>query len=260
MPRKRRPRTIRPVRPNAGIQAWYEKQLDRAVNEMHNSIMYWLQAEYRKTGIGQDANPAIMMRWALSRLTKRWQRRFDRMARSLSERFVDKSMRAGDASLRSALKRMDMTVEFQMTESMRTSHEAVVTENVNLIKSIPEHHLNQVETLVMQSVSRGRDVGFLAKQLREQHGVTKRRAAFIALDQTNKSSSVLQSQRQRDLGITQGIWKHSGAGKEPRKSHVAADGKKFDLDKGMLIDGEHIMPAQLPRCRCQWAPVIPGFE
>ena len=112
----------------------------------------------------------------------------------------------------------------------------------------------------LQSVSRGRDLGTLTKELQQRYGVTRRRAAFIALDQNNKATSAMQSARQRALGIRRGRWRHSHAGKEPRISHVKADGKEFDLDKGMFIDGEWIMPGQKIRCRCGWEAILPGLE
>ena len=257
---KKKPKTLRQIRPNAGVQAWYEKQLDKEIERMNRSVLYWLSAEYKKTGMAYDANPAIMMRVILNKLRRRWESTFTRLANRLARRFANKVLRSTDAAFKGALRKQDMTVEFQMTESMRTKYEAVVSENVGLIKSIPEHQLNQVETLVMISVSRGRDVGWLTDQLEERFGVTRRRAAFIALDQSQKATSIINAQRQRDLGITKGIWKHSGAGKEPRQSHIAADGKEFDLDKGMYIDGDWIMPAQLPRCRCSWVAVLPTLD
>ncbi|MCH5894342.1 phage head morphogenesis protein, partial [Salmonella enterica] len=85
---------------------------------------------------------------------------------------------------------------------MNTALQASITENVNLIRSIPQQHLTQVETLVMQSVSRGRDLKTLTDELEKRYGITRRRAALIARDQNNKATSVMQSARQRSVGIT----------------------------------------------------------
>lgn len=260
MSRKKTPRTIRRTIPNAGTRAWYQRQLDDAIKEMHDSVVYWLKASYRKTGIAEDANPAVLMRDAIKKLTGRWRKYFDQMADKLADRFVQRSLDGVEVGLRTAFKDMGLTVEFQMTEAMRASSKAIVFENVNLIKSIPEQYLTQVETLVMQSVQRGRDLGTLSKELQHRYGVTKRRAAFIALDQNNKATSALSAVRQQELGLTKGIWRHSHAGKEPRPEHVAADGKEFDLDKGLFLEGEWVLPGQAPRCRCTWSPVIPGFD
>ncbi|ELZ1101181.1 TPA: phage head morphogenesis protein, partial [Escherichia coli] len=88
----------------------------------------------------------------------------------------------------------------------------------------------------------------------------RRRAETIARDQNNKATAVIQSERQKKLGITKGIWRHSHAGKQPRPSHVKADGKEFDLDKGLYLDGEWVLPGEAINCRCTWSPVIPGID
>lgn len=254
------PPTLRQVRPNAGIRAWYQKRLDEAIDDMQNSVVYWLKAAYRDTPFAQDANPATVMRDAMRRLTQRWERHFDAMADDLARRFADKSLKASDASLRTAMGDMGMTVQFTMSEPMRTAYQGVINENINLIRSIPEQYLTQVETMVMQSVQRGRDLSTLTQDLQSRYGVTKRRAALIARDQNNKATSVMTSARQQSLGVTHGIWRHSHAGAEPRQSHVKADGKEFELAKGMYLDGKWIMPGEEVNCRCGWSPVIPGFD
>lgn len=228
--------------------------------EMHNSTLYWLKAQYRQTGLAQDASPVIMMRVAMRKLSRRWLRKFDLLAAKLAERFTSDVMKNSDASLSSALQQAGFTVPFKMTAEMNNALQATITENVNLIRSIPQQYLTQVETLVMQSVSRGRDLGTLTNQLQQRYGITRRRAAFIALDQNNKATSTMQSARQRALGIRRGRWRHSHAGKEPRPSHVKADGEEFDLDKGMFLDGKWVMPGEEIGCRCTWEAILPGLE
>lgn len=257
---KKNPKTLRRTIPNAGTRAWYQKQLDQAVEDMHESVLYWLRAAYRNTDLAQDANPATLMREAMRKLSSRWLKFFDQIADKLADRFVQRSLTGVETNLRTAFRDVGMTVEFKMTEAMRASSKAIVYENVNLIKSIPEQYLTQVETLVMQSVTRGRDLSTLSQELQKRLGVTKRRAALIARDQNNKATSALTAVRQKELGVTKGIWRHSHAGKEPRPEHVAADGKEFDLDKGLFLEGEWVLPGQAINCRCTWSPVIPGFD
>ena len=103
-----------------------------------------------------------------------------------------------------------------MTTPMNNALQATITENVGLIRSIPERYFTEVEGLVMRSVARGRDLSYLTDELQKRYGITRRRAALIARDQNNKATSVMQAARQKSLGITQGIWRHSHAGKEPR--------------------------------------------
>lgn len=196
----------------------------------------------------------------MRKLSRRWLRKFGLLATKLAERFTSDVMKNSDASLSTALQQAGFTVPFKMTAVMNNALQAIITENVNLIRSIPQQYLTQVETLVMQSVSRGRDLGTLTNELQQRYGITRRRAAFIALDQNNKATSTMQSARQRALGIHRGRWRHSHAGKEPRPSHVKADGEAFDLDKGMFLDGKWVMPGEEIGCRCTWEAILPGLE
>lgn len=229
---------------------------------MQASVVYWLSANYRASGaaVAMDASPAVMMRNAMQKLAKRWTRRFDDMAQKLADRFANDAMKNADASLATAFKDAGFTVEFKMTSQMNNALQATIAENVGLIRSIPEKYFTEVEGLVMRSVARGRDLGYLTDELQKRYGITRRRAALIARDQNAKATSVMQSARQRSLGITHGIWRHSHAGKEPRQSHVKSDGKKFDLSKGLMIDGKLTFPGQEINCRCTWSAVLPGLD
>lgn len=55
---------------------------------MHNSVLYWLRAEYRKTDLAQDASPVNLMRGAMQQLARHWQKKFDEMALRLARRFA----------------------------------------------------------------------------------------------------------------------------------------------------------------------------
>lgn len=112
----------------------------------------------------------------------------------------------------------------------------------------------------MRSVTTGRDLAQLTTDLQKEFGITQRRAAFIARDQNNKATASMNRARQDELGIAEAIWVHSGGGKHPRPHHVAANGKRYNVKEGMLIDGEYIFPGEKPNCRCISKSVIPGFS
>lgn len=257
-------KVLRPVHPNAGIQAAYRKRLDRLIDEMNRSVQFWLKATYRANPpeMAQDRNPAQELRAALRKLAQQWQDNFDEAAPKLAEYFAKSVQLRSDAALRKILRDGGISVKFKMTRTMQDVMDATINEQVSLIKSIPQQYLTQVEGMVMRSVQAGRDLGPLAKALQEQFGVTKRRAATIARDQNNKASASMTRARQDHLGITEGDWIHSGGGKHPRPTHVAMNGKRFNLRKGMYDQavGKFILPGELINCRCVWKPVIQGFS
>lgn len=257
----KKPIVLAPVRPNVGLQIAYRKKLDALIDEMQNSLVYWLKASYRanEPEMAQDASPAMALRGAMRKLSRRWQKRFDEAAPELASYFATHATKRADGALESILKRSGFSVEFKLTAEANDVMQATVGENVGLIKSIASEHLTQVEGMVMRSVAAGRDLGALSKELEERYGVTKRRAALIARDQNNKATATITRVRQESLGIKQAKWLHSHGGKHPRPSHKAADGKLYDIDKGMLIDGEYIRPGEKINCRCVSRSVIPGL-
>ena len=253
-------KVLRPIHPNCGIEAEYRKRLNALVAEMHDSVKYWLTAEYRATGLAQDDLPANRLQSTISRLTRQWQEKFNDAAAKLGLWFASKTKSYSDLRMTSRMKDAGMSVDFKMTQPMRDAYQAVIHEQVGLIRSIASEHLQEVQGLVMRSVQQGRNLGDLSKALEERYGVTKRRAALISRDQSNKATSTLTRVRQQELGITQAKWKHSHAGKHPRPSHVAVDGEVYEVDKGMFIDGEWIFPGTEINCRCTSQSIIKGFK
>jgi SPP1 gp7 family putative phage head morphogenesis protein len=205
--------------------------------------------------------PAATLQGAIDGLGARWEARINEAAPKLGRWFAHAAATRSQAGLKNILKDGGMTVEFHVTPTMRDAFDATVAQQVGLIKSIGSQYHSDVQGAVMRSVTAGRDVGGLTKELRERYGVTKRRAAFIALDQNNKSTSVFVKVRQVELGI-QAIWLHSHAGKKPRPTHVANSGKIYDPAVGWLDPavGKRIWPGTEPRCRCVSKSVVKGFS
>lgn len=253
-----------PIRPNAGIEASYRKKLQALITEMSQSVIYWTRAAWNKSpplaSMAQDKAAFDDLRRIMIRLAKHWQRRFDDLGPELAKVFVNGATAHTDAAFTASLKNAGFAVKFSPTQASMEGYQAVLAENVRLIRSIPAEHLKAVEGDVWRAVSGGYDLKKLTDTLQERYGVTHKRAAFIARDQSNKAKAVIENVRRQELGITQAFWQHSGAGKEPRPSHVEANGKPFNLDKGMLLDNEWVLPGEAINCRCTSRAIIPGFE
>lgn len=252
-----------PIRPAAPTRIAYEKRLDAELAMMHRSLVYWLKAQYRATPpptIAQDASATEALRAAIRRLSRRWQRRFNRLAVELADYFATATQDRVDRALAKMLREGGFTVRFKATPAMRAAYSAVIAENVSLIKSVSSQHLTAVEGIVMRSVMAGRDLSVLADELEQAYGVTKRRAAFIARDQNNKATAVLQRTRHVELGITKAVWLHSAGGKQPRPEHVAFSGQTYDIAKGAFLEGKWTWPGMEINCRCVSKPIIPGLE
>lgn len=263
MPKATGGKIISAVRPNVGIQASYQKALDDIIGQMHRSVLYWLSASYKANepeALALDSSPASRLNARMKRLARQWQKKFDQLAPALAAHFAKAATERSDASLRAALKRGGMTVAFRPTPAVRDVLQATINQNVSLIKSIGAEHLQEVSGLVMRSVAAGRDLGYLTKELEARYGITRRRAAFISRSQNNMTTSTIQKVRQQELGIIEALWAHSHGGVHPRPSHLAADGKRYTISEGMMLDGERTWPGLKPGCRCVSRSIVPGLS
>jgi uncharacterized protein with gpF-like domain len=149
-----------------------------------------------------------------------------------------------------------------------------IRKNIILLEEIDRNHFEQVYQAALRSISSGRDLSVLYNALMQMNikGMTKRRAAEIAGLLNNKATALLNAERQELLGIKYAVWLYSGApcvinpkkptGWEGRQNaaHMAANGKAFDVSKGMFLDGKWTWPGVEPGCRCVSKSIVPGFS
>lgn len=250
---------VTPVRPSAAIRTTFQLRLEQAVEEMNRAINRELTTEYRAAlPLATDASPARVLRAAMRRMGKRWLARFDDLAPALSAWFGQAVQDRTDSSLKAIFREHNFTVRFKPTRAMNEAYQAVIGENVALIKSLAQKHLTNVEGLVMRSVQTGRDLASLTDGLEKNYGVTRRRAKLIARTQNNMATAVMARTRMLESGITKARWLHSAGGKTPRPEHVAFSGKIYDVREGAPVEGQ--WPGVAINCRCVPQPIIPGFD
>lgn len=259
-----RPKLLPPVHANKGAEVIYRKRLRKLVEDMTASVKYFVEAAYRANEpvIAQDELPARVLQRVVARLGRRWQKRFDEAAPLLAEYFSKGASKRSSKAIEKVLNEGGFSVKFKMTKTMRDVMRGSINEQVSLIRSIPKKYFTEIEGAVMRSVTAGRDLGPLAKQLQTQYGVTQRRAALIARDQNNKMTANFVRVRQQELGVSKAIWMHSHGGKQPRPRHLAFDGQEFDVAKGAPVgddDGNFVHPGEEINCRCVSRAIVPGF-
>lgn len=150
-------------------------------------------------------------------------------------------------------------VNLQITPRIQTALEAVLKENVGLIKKVQSQYLTQVLEITRESILKGRDLYGMSQALQERFGVAENRAILIARDQNNKATALFDRERRLDVGITEAMWIHTSAAMHPRASHVAAHGTIYKVEDGCLIDGEYIQPAEKINCHCISRAYLPQY-
>lgn len=249
---------MKPVRYNAGLMKWYGSILKTFARDMDKDV------RARTLALFREYVPEVqVIRHTLNDLARSWIGAFERSAHGISEEMAAKALQSADRGLVTSMRDSGFAIDMHWTEAMQQRKDAIIAENVSLIKSIPEKYFTEVEGMVYRSVARGGDAKHLTDEIMrnfsKREGITRRRAVIIATDQIRKATSALSAVRQQDAGITHGIWVHSAGQANPREKHVKADSKVFRLDKGYPCgpSNQHVMPGEEVTCSCTWRPVPP---
>ncbi len=135
--------------------------------------------------------------------------------------------------------------------SLLTKH--FISENVQLIGSIPEDLHQDVANLTMRAFSKRMSPETFAAELQKLADITEGRARAIARDQMGTLNGQLTEARHRELGITDYFWMTR---RDPRVRpvHRAREGRKFSYDNAP--QGGH--PGIDFGCRCVSKPDLSG--
>lgn len=232
------------IKPNVGNDRAYLKELRTMLRRIKEDIN-----DAKTDDVTQFGN-------RIDYLLEQWSKRLDRLGYTISKRFINRNRATFDKRFMQELRKAGFTVKFQLSPNIEDILEASVKENVGLIKSIGVDYLERVQQQVWSGVASGYDLGQIAKDLSKSYGISDRRAKNIARDQGAKAHAVIERERRKEAGITQAVWLHSHAGKVPRPSHVRANGKVFDIEKGLYLDGAWTLPGVQINCKCGSASLV----
>lgn len=261
-----KPLLLGAVHANPGVERWYREKLQQLVRAMAASMLLHVSVSYRENdpaiGFASDDDPVAGLRRSLDKWSARWTANLQDASADIARQFAKRSRQATEASMRAKLKAAGFTVSFQASVAMRRAYKAVIAEQVGLIRRIPERFLGDVQTAVWGSVMRGGTMGQLTDQIKRKYGIAWRHAALIARDQNNKAKAIMEEARRTELGISEAIWQHSGGGREPRPTHVAMNGKRYQIKRGMYDSAvkKHVWPGTEINCRCTSRAIIPALD
>jgi uncharacterized protein with gpF-like domain len=263
--------TLKAIHANRGVEAWYKNQLQDLVARCVANMASHIRASLTEApligglSMAHDAkNPSTNLKRTMDKWARKWQAKFDRTATELAQKFADRTTKATEGAFMGALQEAGFIVKFKPSPPAMEAYQAVIGENVNLIRNLGRETLDDIQGKVWESVRTGHDMNTLSKQLAEIPGINMRRAALIARDQNNKAKAVLESVRRKELGIKEAIWQHSGGGVTPRPTHVkaGADKVRFDVAKGWYDPAvkKYIWPGTEINCRCVSKAIVPGLS
>lgn len=152
-----------------------------------------------------------------------------------------------------------VAVTGQVDEGMRKRLTAELTENTNLsIKNFVDDRIPEMRRRVEQNAFEGGRTDRLARILEAEFGVSKRKADFLADQETGLLVSKYRELRYASAGITEYIWSTSHDIRV-RHDHRLLDGKRFSYANPPVTNratGARNNPGEDYRCRCVPKPVL----
>jgi uncharacterized protein with gpF-like domain len=152
------------------------------------------------------------------------------------------------------------------------SVKADLRRNIELLDDLEKKHVRQIYEVALRSIVVGGDLHMFCKELVKIEGMSHHRAAEIGRSLSKKAKAIITRERQASLGITHAIWmypnapcmrdtKHPVAADVQQDSaHRAANGKKYEVGKGLFVDGKWTWPGVDEGCKCSSRSVLPGLE
>ena len=186
---------------------------------------------------------------------------FKALADQVATQFIRNANTVNRERFNRSMKSVGMDV-YGDSPGLATYLDVAVSDNVLLIKSIPSQYLDQVQSIVAANMRAGNRPSAIVSALVDQFGVTQRRAAFIARDQTAKANADLAERRQRNVGFDYFQWLDSDDERvRQRHKELAEKVTEYGLgiyrwdDPPLSDNGEPITPGRDFGCRCTARPV-----
>lgn len=242
-------RELKRVPPNKGIEKEYKRKLNKLIQAMSDSVMYWVLADFGNRTANEMAN-------AIRKRVRQWDKVFGKDAERIAEWFVKSVQKQTETGMTQAFK----TVGRKMKPTPQHVIKAIEMENIELIKSIPQKYFIGIREVALLSLIYGWDKEKLTEELIKRKGIVERRVKNIASDQTHKTTELIKVAICENNNIKYAKWKYTWRSETPREKHIEADGLIFDISKGCLIEGEYWLPAEAINCKCDFNPIIPEYD
>lgn len=250
------------LRMSPTIESAYVAEWHKLVEQMYAETVPAVLGEFRETAMANDAKETF---W--ERLQRRLMTIFERNAEALATGMLNRVDRNATNMLERSLKSTsaDMTLKMKNTKATQHVIDERIKDSVNLITRIPAEFLEGVREDVNKSLESGKGLSTLEADMEKRYGQARRHAKNVALDQTRKAYTAINTAKMKQNGIRKFEWVHTGGSQEPRPHHKnnpangGLNGGIYDIDNPPIMDpktGARGLPGQDYNCRCTMRPIV----
>lgn len=149
------------------------------------------------------------------------------------------------------------------SQEMLHAYNEAVTRFVAELEGVPEEQKGELHEVIWSAVmAMGRRADLFTKVLAKRFEIDINVAAAASMFQTTMGRYVKDVSRRPKIGIAESKWMSSNAHCDDAPHHEQLNGKRFRLEKGLVVRGKRIWPGSERVCRCCEGAVIniPGFD
>ena len=257
MAKKTKPKKLKPIEKNIGIEREFNKALREFSKEVLKSVHYWSIAQINKYKRGDITNISKALSIEFSDLLRVWNKKSEVFAKKLSNAINDRIRNHVDLGFKNQGK------EYVLQTLSRKSAQVLnanILQNIALIKTIPRDIIEKYQVVLYNNIT-DFDLEATEKTLKNISKVTLGRVKTIARDQTAKAIENYAMSRSQDLGFEYYIWQTA---KDERVSkgkggHNQLEGRIYRYDTPTaVIDsyGNKGHCSQRVNCRCVSSPLF----
>ncbi len=148
---------------------------------------------------------------------------------------------------------------------------ADLRENIDQLEDIPKKDRRSIYDAALSMIEAGGNMPLLYNPLLKLAGMSTSRAGEITRLLLFRAKAFTEQESRMRLGITHAVWMYANApcimnpgaptdaDLKQDAAHQAANGKKFEIAKGLKINGEWTLPGRGAGCKCVSRSVIPGL-
>lgn len=233
------PTKPKPFRPSRSA----ENQFARALKKVGRVSGHLVDAHVD----GHELHNELEMQAAL----KAYSKTIEPWARRQSRKMLEQVSKSNRRAYINKSKLMGKLIKAQVAETaIGDVAQALMREQVELIKSIPLRAAKRAQELSIQAVYNGSRASEVAEELRKSTKVSESQAMTIARTEVARSNASITQARAVHAGAQGYIWRTTMDGGE-RESHAKMNGKYVDYSKEpVLSDGTKGHAGTFPNCRC----------
>jgi uncharacterized protein with gpF-like domain len=252
---------------SSSIRIWYTRQMKLLAIEMIKDYRQTIQAAMQHSDVREyfamDAATPSMLK-IMMKLRKKWYDIWSGFAKKVSKMFVKRVDEHVSATVHSSLSKAGIKEPIlTYNDNVKNTLDAAQDFNHTLITGISDVIHERIYAAVMLSLTspdhERKGVAGIETALREIGGFTEKRIKQISKDQNSKLYSSLTIERMKQNKIDEFEWDHTGASKEPRRTHLDKDGKIFSINDPELWTGpkaDQGPPGWAIGCTCRAIPIV----